>query len=257
MPKRPHPQIIRKPLQEAWRSKRSVMIVYFILRLSVLLVMVAQAFNGNFENVFLCVLVLILFTIPTFLEQRLSIDLPNTLEIIILLFIYAAEILGEIRAFYVTFPYWDTILHTLNGFLCAAVGFSLHILIIDHFSPGADGVRMSCIQFFTASAVCLVPTLLWEQPTLAALLAAWAPILYAGVLSSGVAYTLQVIGQRDTDPTVASLILSLESVVAALAGWLLLGERLSARELVGCALAFAAIILAQLPERRLAPQAGD
>ena len=125
MPKRPHPPIIRKPLQEAWHAKRSVMIVYFILRLSVLLVMVAQAFNGNFENVFLCVLVLILFTIPTFLEQRLSIDLPNTLEIIILLFIYAAEILGEIRAFYVTFPYWDTILHTLNGFLCAAVGFSL------------------------------------------------------------------------------------------------------------------------------------
>ena len=125
MPKRPRPPIIRKPLQEAWHAKRSVMIVYFILRLSVLLVMVAQAFNGNFENVFLCVLVLILFTIPTFLEQRLSIDLPNTLEIIILLFIYAAEILGEIRAFYVTFPYWDTILHTLNGFLCAAVGFSL------------------------------------------------------------------------------------------------------------------------------------
>lgn len=141
--------------------------------------------------------------------------------------------------------------------LASAVGFSLHILIIDHFSPGADGVRMSCIQFFTASAVCLVPTLLWEQPTLAALLAAWAPILYAGVLSSGVAYTLQVIGQRDTDPTVASLILSLESVVAALAGWLLLGERLSAREIVGCALAFAAIVLAQLPERRLTTRTGE
>ena len=125
MPKRPRPPIIRKPLQEAWRSKRSVMIVYFILRLSVLLVMVAQAFNGNFENVFLCVLVLILFTIPTFLEKRLSIDLPNTLEIIILLFIYAAEILGEIGAYYVTFPNWDTVLHTMNGFLCAAIGFSL------------------------------------------------------------------------------------------------------------------------------------
>lgn len=125
MPKRPRPPIIRKPLQEAWHAKRSVMIVYFILRLSVLLVMVAQAFNGNFENVFLCVLVLILFTIPTFLEQRLSIDLPNTLEIIILLFIYAAEILGEIGAYYVTFPNWDTVLHTMNGFLCAAIGFSL------------------------------------------------------------------------------------------------------------------------------------
>lgn len=141
--------------------------------------------------------------------------------------------------------------------LASAVGFSLHILIIDHFSPGVDGVRMSCIQFFTASAVCLVPTLLWERPALTALLAAWAPILYAGVLSSGVAYTLQVIGQRDTEPTVASLILSLESVVAALAGWLILGERLSAREIVGCALAFAAIVLAQLPERRLTTRTGE
>lgn len=134
--------------------------------------------------------------------------------------------------------------------LLSAVGFSLHILIIDHFSPGVDGVRMSCIQFFTAGLVCLVPSLVLEQPTWGALLSAWAPILYAGVLSSAVAYTLQVIGQRDTEPTVASLILSLESVVAALAGWALLGERLSTRELMGCVLAFAAIVLAQLPEKR-------
>ena len=140
--------------------------------------------------------------------------------------------------------------------LASAAGFSLHILIIDHFSPGADGVRMSCIQFFTAGVVCLAPMLIWERPALTALLSAWAPILYAGVLSSGVAYTLQVIGQRDTDPTVASLILSLESVVAALAGWLILGERLSARELAGCALAFAAIVLTQLPERRSSLRTG-
>lgn len=133
--------------------------------------------------------------------------------------------------------------------LLSAVGFSLHILIIDHFSPNVDGVRMSCIQFFTAGLVCVVPSLVLEQPTFGALLSAWAPILYAGVLGSGVAYTLQVIGQRDTEPTVASLILSLESVVAALAGWALLGERLSTRELMGCALAFAAIVLAQLPEK--------
>lgn len=134
--------------------------------------------------------------------------------------------------------------------LASALGFSLHILIIDHFSPGVDGVRMSCIQFFTAGILCIVPMLLIEHPTWSALLAAWAPILYAGVLSSAVAYTLQVIGQKYTEPTVASLILSLESVVAALAGWAILGERLSVRELTGCVLAFAAIILAQLPERR-------
>lgn len=99
--------------------------VYFALRFSVVGVLIAQVFNRDFESVFLCVLTLILFLIPSFFERRLHIDVPDTLEIIILLFIYAAEILGEIRAYYITFPYWDTMLHTLNGFLCAAVGFSL------------------------------------------------------------------------------------------------------------------------------------
>ncbi len=95
------------------------------LYLLVILMMVAQFFNGNFENVFLCILTLILFLLPTIFEKSLQIDLPNALEIIILLFIFAAEILGEIRAFYTTFAYWDTMLHTINGFLCAAIGFSL------------------------------------------------------------------------------------------------------------------------------------
>lgn len=131
--------------------------------------------------------------------------------------------------------------------LCA-VGFSIHILVIDHFSPRVDGVRMSCIQFFTAGALGIVPMLL-EQPDLSSLLAAAAPILYAGVLSSGVAYTLQVVAQKDTDPTVATLIMSLESVISMLAGWVILGQALSLRELAGCALVFAAIIVAQLPER--------
>lgn len=131
--------------------------------------------------------------------------------------------------------------------LCA-VGFSIHILVIDHFSSRVDGVRMSCIQFFTAGALGIVPMLL-EQPDFASLLAAAAPILYAGVLSSGVAYTLQVVAQKDTDPTVATLIMSLESVISMLAGWVILGQALSPRELAGCALVFAAIIVAQLPER--------
>ena len=111
--------------KEAWKSKRSVTIVYLLLRASVILVLVAQLFNLNFENAFLCLLTLVLFLVPSILEHRLNIEFPNTLEIIILLFIYAAEILGEINAYYVTFPYWDTVLHTLNGFLCAAIGFSL------------------------------------------------------------------------------------------------------------------------------------
>ena len=112
-------------LRDLWKEKRAVMILYTFLRISVILVMLAQLFNRNFENVFLCLLTLILFALPTMLERKLDIDLPNTLEVIILLFIYAAEILGEIGAYYVTFPHWDTVLHTINGFLCAAIGFSL------------------------------------------------------------------------------------------------------------------------------------
>ena len=107
------------------RKKSVVAAVYIVLRLLVILMMVAQFFNGNFENDFLCILTLILFLLPTIFEKSLQIDLPNALEIIILLFIFAAEILGEIRAFYTTFAYWDTMLHTINGFLCAAIGFSL------------------------------------------------------------------------------------------------------------------------------------
>lgn len=107
------------------KTNKKVALVYIVLRLSVVGVLIAQVFNRDYESVMLCVLVLILFTLPSVFERRLKIELPDTLEIIILLFIYAAEILGEIRAFYVIYPFWDTILHTLNGFLCAAVGFSL------------------------------------------------------------------------------------------------------------------------------------
>lgn len=125
MPNKEKKQSFRSTLRDAWQHERGVMFVYIFLRLSVILVLVAQLFNRNFENVFLCVLVLFLFSLPTMLEQRLAIELPNTLEVIILLFIYAAEIMGEIGAYYIKHPYWDTALHTMNGFLCAAVGFSL------------------------------------------------------------------------------------------------------------------------------------
>ncbi len=115
----------RKKFREQVRESPRLAAVYFILRLLVVLMLVAQILHGNFENAFLCVLTLFLFTLPSFLERAIRIDIPNTLEVIILLFIFAAEILGEIRAYYITFPYWDTMLHTLNGFLCAAIGFSL------------------------------------------------------------------------------------------------------------------------------------
>ncbi len=133
--------------------------------------------------------------------------------------------------------------------LICGVLFSMHILVIDHFSPLADGVKMSCIQFFTAGTICAVPALLFESPSLSAVLRAWAPVLYAGVLSCGLAYTLQVTAQRHVDPTVASLLMSLESVFSVLAGWAVLRESLSFRELAGCGLMFAAIVLAQLPSR--------
>lgn len=99
--------------------------MYFVLRVLVILMLVAAVFNQNYENVALCVLTLVLFMLPSAFERRLRIELPDTLEIIILLFIFAAEILGEIQDYYITFPYWDTMLHTTNGFLCAAIGFAL------------------------------------------------------------------------------------------------------------------------------------
>lgn len=135
--------------------------------------------------------------------------------------------------------------------LLCAIAFSIHILVIDHFSPKVDGVKMSAIQFLTAAIISAVPTLLWEQPVFTEILQAWQPVLYAGVMSCGVAYTLQIIAQKNADPTVASLLLSLESVFSVLAGWVLLGQGLSLKELFGCVLIFCAIILAQLPEKKM------
>ena len=134
--------------------------------------------------------------------------------------------------------------------LLCAIAFSIHILVIDHFSPKVDGVKMSAIQFLTAAIISAVPTLLWEQPVFTEILQAWQPVLYAGVMSCGVAYTLQIIAQKNADPTVASLLLSRESVFSVLAGWVLLGQGLSLKELFGCVLIFCAIILAQLPEKK-------
>lgn len=132
--------------------------------------------------------------------------------------------------------------------LCAAV-FTFHIMLIDHYSPLVDGVKMSCIQFFVTGILSAVPMLLFEKPSLSQMIAAAAPLLYAGVLSSGVGYTLQIVAQKGIDPTVASLILSMESVFSVLSGWLILGQSLKVREISGCVLMFTAILLAQLPEK--------
>ncbi len=134
-------------------------------------------------------------------------------------------------------------------FICAII-FSVHILVIDYFSPKADGVELSCIQFLTAGIISSILAFIFEEPELSQFIEGIIPLAYAGIMSSGVAYTLQVVGQKDMDPTVASLILSLESVVSMLAGWVILGQALSARELAGCGLVFGAVILVQLPDRK-------
>lgn len=134
-------------------------------------------------------------------------------------------------------------------FLCALV-FAVHILVIDHFAPKVDGVKMSCMQFFICGILSIPFMFTIETPTFTAVTGAWMPLLYAGVLSCGVAYTLQILGQKNVNPAVASLILSLESCFSVLAGWGVLGEKLSVRESVGCVFMFAAIILTQLPEKK-------
>ena len=136
--------------------------------------------------------------------------------------------------------------------MICAVLFSIHILVIDYFSPKVDGVKMSCIQFIVCGILCGIPALLLEHPQISSIFAAWQPILYAGVMSCGVAYTLQIVGQKNMNPTVASLILSLESCISVLAGWLILGQSMSLREILGCIIMFIAIILAQLPQKESA-----
>lgn len=130
--------------------------------------------------------------------------------------------------------------------LGGAVMFALHIMVVDHFSPLVDGVCLSFVQSLTAGSLGMVVAFITEQPSFAALSAAAVPILYTGVFTMGVAYTLQIVAQKDTDPTVASLILCMESVFAVVFGWLILHETLSLREGVGSVFMFVAILLAQL-----------
>ena len=136
--------------------------------------------------------------------------------------------------------------------LGCAVLFTFHICYISAVSPRMDGVRLSCVQFFVCSALSAIGMFVFESPDWASIRSCWLPIVYAGVFSGGVAYTFQIIGERDVQPALASLLMSLESVFAALFGWILIGQGLSGRELIGCAIMFAAILLSQLPERKKA-----
>lgn len=131
--------------------------------------------------------------------------------------------------------------------LLCALAFSFHILVVDYFSPKVDGVKMSCIQFFVCGVLSAVGMLFTETPDISNIQAAWLPLLYAGLLSCGVGYTLQIVGQKGINPVIASLIMSLESVISALAGWVILGQVLSLKEILGCVLMFVAIIITQIP----------
>lgn len=133
--------------------------------------------------------------------------------------------------------------------LCAIV-FSVHILVIDYFSPKVDSVAMSCIQFFVCGLICTLPMLIFEKPTFDAIFSARSEILYAGIMSSGVAYTLQIVAQKRTPPVLASMLFSLESVFAVLSGWIILNQALSFFEILGCILMFGAIVLAQLASEK-------
>ena len=133
-------------------------------------------------------------------------------------------------------------------FICA-FAFAMHILVIGKFSPLTDGIKMSAIQFLTAGIISTIFMFILETPEISAILNAALPILYTGVLSAGVGFTLQIVAQKDTDPTIASLILCLESVFAVLAGAIILNETMSLREIIGCVIMFLAITLAQLPTK--------
>ncbi|WP_425755206.1 hypothetical protein ACPW7J_10430 [Ihubacter sp. rT4E-8] len=153
-------QIMRRAMKREMREHRSSFIVFSVLRALVVLVMVLQALNHNYENVLLCALTLLLMLLPSFVQLELRVELPKTLEIIILVFIFAAEILGEIRAFYVRVPLWDTMLHTVTGFLAAAVGFSL----VDLLNRSKRQTFQLSPVYLAMTAFCFSMTIgvLWE-----------------------------------------------------------------------------------------------
>lgn len=208
---------------------------------------------------------LVLFLASSFQQYGLVHTTAGKAGFITALYIVIVPLLGVFMGKKIPKIIWGCVALAIAGFwlLCIKEGFtvglgdlmvlicalfySMHIVTIDHFSPRVDGVKMSCIQFFTAGVISIVPMLLFEVPQASAIMDAIWTILYAGVLSSGVAYTLQIIAQRHTEPTVATLLMSLESVFAALSGWLILNESLLPKELLGCVLVFIAVILAQIP----------
>lgn len=166
--------------------------------------------------------------------------------------IWISVIMGAAGFYFLTMAGHAEAFALTKGYVClllCALAFSCHILAIDHFSPKADGVKLSCIQFITCGLICIVGMVLFENPSMAAILNTWFPIIYAGVFSCGIGYTLQIIAQKNADPASASLILSLESVFSVLTGALILGEKLTFYQVMGCGIIFLAVIIAQKSDK--------
>ena len=153
-------RVMGRALHMELREHKSSFIVYFVLRALVILMMILQIFNRNYENVFLCLLTLVLLVMPSLIQINLKIELPTALEITILVFIFAAEILGEIQAYYIKFPFWDTVLHTLNGFLMAAIGFALVDILnrSERFSIQLSPVFLAIVAFCFSMTIGVI----WE-----------------------------------------------------------------------------------------------
>lgn len=153
-------RVMKEALAMELREHKSSFLVYVVLRMLVILMMVLQVFNKNYENVFLCILTLVLLMMPSLIQVNLKIELPTALEITMLIFIFAAEILGEIQAYYIRFPFWDTLLHTLNGFLAAAIGFALVDILnrSERFSIQLSPVFVAIVAFCFSMTI----GVLWE-----------------------------------------------------------------------------------------------
>ncbi|MBR5490408.1 MAG: DMT family transporter [Oscillospiraceae bacterium] len=208
---------------------------------------------------------IVLAAASNFQQAGLADTAPGKAGFITALYVVLVPVLGIFLRRKASLPVWVGAVLAVGGLylLCIKDGFSveksdllvlvcafifaMHIMCVDHFVQKTDGVMLSCVQFLTAGVVSAVLSLIFEKQDISGIIECALPILYVGVFSSGVAYTLQILAQKDSDPTVVSILLSLESVFSVLAGAVILGDRLSGREYLGCVLMFAAVVLAQLP----------
>lgn len=229
------------PAIDSWKSKGNIkggIICGLALFVSTILQQTGMRFTSVGKSGFITVLYIVIVPIiGLFLKKRV----PGLVWVSVFIAAFGLYLMCYIED--VSLNIGDVLV------FISAFGFALHIVVTDHFAPSANGVKMSCIQFLISGLLSLIGMLIFERNSFVDVIRAiWFPIVYTGIFSCAIAHTIQIVAQRDTDPTVASLIMSLESVFAAIAGFLLLGETLTPRELLGCSIVFIAIILAQVPQ---------